>query len=454
MGRPARGIPNLIRKTPRQCFPPPGLNKESPKSNKMRTRGSLATPKEGAEAVKVANLRYDAVSGGLRQAMVDLEFTDGSREPLWFRVLEEIPPADNGNAWLVLALPLAAALGEDLHVEMPVDPWLKLNAETVVAIWRRWYPNLVKKPIRIHAESMPVSTPRAGVVSTFTAGIDSFFTVLRHPECKHYIHVLGFDMPLWKQDAHSRLTARLEKVAAQLGARLFRMATNLRETRWGKLPWENFAAGAALGGAMLQLEGGFGAGLIPSSEVSPESPWGSHPLTDPLYSTSAMRIHHDGLSHTRPEKMEFVAQYPIVLENLHVCFVGQDTHGQDDRNCGRCEKCLRNLIALDVLGKLRECRTFDLSLYRVELASQIIATTPKSRILVGVLKALAERRGRADIARHLDASLRKSRIMGVLERFEKTPLLWRLPAWYRRRAFGGLARLHRLPSAGGAAEHA
>ncbi|GIU80865.1 MAG: hypothetical protein KatS3mg005_4103 [Bryobacteraceae bacterium] len=395
--------------------------------------------------MKVLNLRHDLVSGGFRQSTVDLEFGDGTREQLWFRVPEEVPPPANGNAWLALALPLAAVIGEDLQIDLPVDAWLKLHAQTLLSIWRYWYPDLAK-PVQIHAETLPPGLPKPGVVSSFTAGVDSFFTVLRHPECKHYIHVQGLDMPLWKKEAHARLTARLESIAAQMGARFFRLATNLRETRWGKLPWETFAAGAALAGSHLQMESAFGAGLIPSSELSPDIPWGSHPLTDPLFSTSSMRILHDGLSHTRLEKTEFVAQFPLVLENLHVCFIGEDTHGQDDRNCSRCEKCVRNMLALDAIGKLGECKTFDISLYRVELASQLEATSAKGQILIGRLRDLAERHGRADIASRLDESLRKSRILKALKRFERTPLLWRLPAYYRKRAFGALPRLQRLPA--------
>ncbi len=123
--------------------------------------------------MKVLNLRHELVSGGFRQSTVDLEFGDGTREPLWFRVPEEVPPPENGNAWLALALPLAAALGEDLRIDLPVDAWLKLNAENLLAVWRHWYPGQVKE-IQIHAETLPPGLPKPGVVSSFTAGIDSF----------------------------------------------------------------------------------------------------------------------------------------------------------------------------------------------------------------------------------------------------------------------------------------
>ncbi len=395
--------------------------------------------------MKVSHLRHELRPGGVRRSLVSLEFGDGALEELWFEAPEEIPASDHGNSWLAMALPLASVLGEDLRLEMPVDPWLKQNAETLLKLWQRWYPQWAK-PLRIHAETLEPGCPEPAVVSTFTAGIDSYFTVLRHPECRHYIHVLGLDMPLWKRESHARLTARLEETAASMGARLFRLATNLRETRWGKLPWENFSSGAALSGALLQLEAAFGTGLIPSSfDIGVEHPWGSHPLSDPLYSASTMRILHDGASHTRTEKTEFVVQFPIVLETLHVCFVGQDAHGQDETNCSRCGKCYRTMLALDVLGKLAECRTFDHSKYRVELAACMDGVHPNNRALLLEVRRLAIRQGRQDIVRQLDISLRKSRIAAFLDKFQKAPLLWRLPYYYRLLAFGALAHLERLP---------
>jgi hypothetical protein len=78
------------------------------------------------------------------------------------------------------------------------------------------------------------------------------------------------------------------------------------------------------------------------------SPWGSHPLLDPLWSTEATTIIHDGSEATRAEKiMNWICRSDLALQNLRVCLSPNDQY-----NCGRCEKCLRTMIPLYVAGCL------------------------------------------------------------------------------------------------------
>jgi hypothetical protein len=57
---------------------------------------------------------------------------------------------------------------------------------------------------------------------------------------------------------------------------------------------------------------------------------------------------------TRIEKVALVADWPAGLQNIRVC--QNDSSGS--WNCGTCEKCIRTMIMLESLGKLRECTSF------------------------------------------------------------------------------------------------
>jgi len=74
--------------------------------------------------------------------------------------------------------------------------------------------------------------------------------------------------------------------------------------------------------------------------------WGVHPLTDPLLSSEAFRIVHDGAAFTRMEKVETIADWPEALQDLRVCWAGTAR----DRNCGRCSKCVRTILAFRSVG--------------------------------------------------------------------------------------------------------
>jgi hypothetical protein len=389
----------------------------------------------------IGEVKTTDVAGGQRRLSVTVRYDDGGVEDYWFETPESIPVTDSGNPWLALLLPLAATTGEDIRMEPSVDSYLMQNAEALLKLWSAWFPGKTKK-IQIRASVTPATGPVPAVLSTFTAGVDAFFTVLRHPECKHYLNVLGLDMPLSKADAFERHFARLTSVARELGAEMIPLTTNLRETRWGQLPWETFASGAALGSCLLIFERRFGTALLPSSfDYRTLMPWGTHPLSDPMYSTSGMRILHDGASHSRNEKTEYIVGHKVVLDNLHVCFQGEDGSGQDDSNCCRCSKCYRTMVVLDILGKLKDCPMFDLSRYSVEQIARLDTTSAVAQSFFLDTRALAVEHGRLDIVESIDRSLARSRWVKKFDRLAGKPFLWRLPYSLRRRAFQGFVTL-------------
>jgi hypothetical protein len=58
---------------------------------------------------------------------------------------------------------------------------------------------------------------------------------------------------------------------------------------------------------------------------------------------------------TRIDKVLAIARNETALKHLRVCW--QNPHGA--YNCGRCEKCMRTMVALKLAGVLDRCRTFD-----------------------------------------------------------------------------------------------
>ncbi len=104
----------------------------------------------------------------------------------------------------------------------------------------------------------------------------------------------------------------------------------------------NLSQGGALASAALIL--GFPRVFVPSSfSYDQLFPLGSHPLTDPLWANDGMEIVHDGAEARRVDKIQEIAKEPLALANLRVCFNDMNI------NCGKCLKCLRTMIPLQLL---------------------------------------------------------------------------------------------------------
>lgn len=362
-----------------------------------------------------------------------VRYLDGQEETYWFELPAQYDATESGNPWVACLLPLAVTLGEDLVMHRPVDPELLRGAEGLVRIWKGWYPHL--SAVSVTADVGVLDSCPSDSASFFSSGVDSFFTVLRFPHVKNWLTVLGFDMPVRSRLVFERHCRRLDQVAAAHDSKLIRVVTNLRDTRWRKAQWEGLAFGPALACVGLLFEKHFHTVLVPSScDYSTLYPWGSHPLSDPLFSTSLTRIIHEGIAYGRFEKTKYIAQSDLALRHLHVCFRGHDQNGQDDSNCCRCEKCYRTMITLDLLGVLDRCELFDRSKFlRSKIAKIFCGTEIDARFFIE-LQAEAVKRGRQDIAGQIGKALRRSRRINWLQSLSRLPLIWRLGRFLKDRA--------------------
>lgn len=82
----------------------------------------------------------------------------------------------------------------------------------------------------------------------------------------------------------------------------------------------------------------------------------------PLLSTNSLELIEDGEKYnSRTEKIERIISNPLVREHIRVCS-GAFEIGKD---CGRCKKCKRFLLTIEIMGKLDEFKDhFDLDYYR------------------------------------------------------------------------------------------
>jgi hypothetical protein len=270
------------------------------------------------------------------------------------------PVSSTADSFLAAALLPAMKAGGDLRVKGSVSPKLLRATDTIQDIVTSWFPGYTSISIESETSTETDLSDKRGVGAFFSGGIDSFYTLLKQrDEITTLIFMHGYDIQLDKHEFRDRAFRSVEDVAAKFGKDLIEVETNLAESLEkispSFIPAGGDAHGAVLASIALLLTPQFKKIYIPSSyPYSNLNPWGSHPLLDPLWSTDDVEIVHDGCEADRIGKSAVIAQSETAMRNLRVCFFKPE----EGLNCCKCEKCLRCMATLRLLGALDRCKTF------------------------------------------------------------------------------------------------
>lgn len=265
---------------------------------------------------------------------------DGFR--LWYRVPGSYAVSRTADPFLAAALLPAMAKGEPLEIDpsLTVSPRLLTNVARLQEIHHCWNPALRKIPIV--ARTAPSEPWNAGTFSFFSGGVDGTYTVLKRArEITHVVLIHGFDF-YGDADAYQTAVVRNRAFMHSLGKTLIPVQTNHYSFNYHHNLSRLLTQGSALAGVALLL--GFPRAYVSSSWAYDQLfPSGSHPLIDPLWSTEAVDLVHDGSEVHRLDKLRTILGFPPALANLRVCAEDMNV------NCGHCEKCVRTMITLRLL---------------------------------------------------------------------------------------------------------
>jgi len=248
----------------------------------------------------------------------------------------------------------AMKLGLPLRVHGRVTETALYNLDEFVRAWAQWRPQLYR-----YFEIFPdevvthTSAPLHRAISTFSGGVDANFTLVRNKmrigqgghDIKSVLMIHGFDVDYDNNAAFRQLVERVQPTLDEFGVdlKIIKTSSKLLDQDWE----DSF--GAQLSGCLHQFSGAYDTALIASSEpyTALVYPLGSTPITDRLFSGGFMNIVHDGAQFTRTAKVEYLANFPSVVNRLKVCWEGSAQH----ENCGVCEKCVRTRLNFMAVGK-------------------------------------------------------------------------------------------------------
>jgi hypothetical protein len=355
---------------------------------------------------------------------INYRFEHGGRTfDTWFQIAGVRLPELRAEAFLPAVLFPAMNLGANIIMDVPVSAELLRGLTTIQEICACWHPESFR-PVSIIAPPLAQLPGAAGVASFFSAGVDSFHTLLKHPdELGTLLLVHGFDIPIDHSTVHSAVAAAVRDIAARMNKNVIEVRTNIREFADLHVTWGMYY-GSVLASVGLLLSPLFSKIYIPSSHSYCDlMASGSHPLTDPCWSTEHTKFIHDSGEATRVQKVAAISQSDLAMNTLRVCWVWKD--GQ--YNCGRCDKCLRTMINLYAAGALGRCKTLPPELD--------LETIGRATIRNSSIRSFAEENLRALRARGADPAVIKAIEAAITGRYERG--IWRLGKkvrrWYRKK---------------------
>lgn len=282
----------------------------------------------------------------------------------------------NPNAFVTGAIVPAMHHGERrVRIEGSVCPELRDGIDSNLQVLRHWHKGNQYRQVAIEPSggfAAPVPTPGRHHASFMSGGVDALATLrenrlsypLDHPgSIKSCLHVHGFvfggveeEDPMLESFEYGAETLR------QLGRvenfTLIPVYTNFRFLEDGLNFFTLVYFGAFLSAAAHAFSGRISLARIASSTPAWDSmALGSHPVLDSNYRSADLTIVHDGNHLGRLGKVDLISQWPAGLDALSSC--GNTLRPRGLQNCGHCEKCIRTMAELLVMGKLKACKAFE-----------------------------------------------------------------------------------------------
>jgi len=330
-------------------------------------------------------------------------------------------------------LPAAMLLGaKRLRVGGRVSPRLAHGLREYHTSHLQWWPKRMS-PVEVEYDQVAVD-PRGGgdgVGCTCSGGIDSSYSIFRHMPANeslpgarltHCLIINGFnwDWDLDRAREFQRVYETFAPIIRRNGMELLTVRQNVQNFLFatGKVTHWKGPIGMGLSCAALVLGRLFRRFYIPSAATyryEDNYPHNFHPSILHLMGTEYTEVFFDGGDATRAEKTEAIASWEDMYSALRVCWratVFNEETGLFE-NCGRCPKCVRTMITLDLLGVLGRYRTFPhpLERARVRRSGWVSAN---ARVYYNDLIVLARRMGRTDMERDLRAALLRGRATAAI----------------------------------------
>ena len=320
-----------------------------------------------------------------------ISIDDTENYTIWFEVEQKYSKylvEEKADAFLVAVLPFAMMAQKDIRiVGVPVSEMLywNLTHEYIPALCK--YSEIYNN-ISINTDITNEKYNACGVGTGFSAGVDSFYTVLRNLEQRtnsyNLTHLTFFNVGACgygtdhggdaAQLVFKERVEQFKPVVDSLGLELVAVNSNLNDFKPVNYNWIHSFRSTS---AVLALQKLFSNYYYSSGAPLTYFTLDHHDsanydiLSTRCFSTETTSIFSVGLWESRMEKVQFISNYPVTFDVLNVC-------NDSEMNCCVCDKCIRTMGELYSIGKLEKYKTsFDVEKWNTNLTKYIARVISK-----------------------------------------------------------------------------
>lgn len=325
--------------------------------------------------VKVENSQYQ----------IEFPIISGDKtQLLWYSIDEKYKDficIDSADGVITTLLPYAIRGGYDIESELPISQKLYYNLTTQLI------PQLAvctesSHKTKIFAEYIKIENNPINIAAAVSCGVDSFTTIYEYTEESFLNDYKLTHLTYFQNGAHHGGRSGYSNIQSELFEGQLKTATKFCEENhfnlivvrsnldeflssfFWKDPFYCTHSYRNIGFAML-LQNGIKTYYYSSAHNVSEFNCSLNidsaeyeRFLLPYLSTEKFTAYNSNGAMSRNEKIQFISKFPATYNYLTVCYTGSE-------NCGKCTKCLRTLLALDVLGVLdKYSGSFDIEDYK------------------------------------------------------------------------------------------
>jgi len=300
-----------------------------------------------------------------------VETASGEPLPIIFEIEPALegPALDRADAFVLVALLMAVLAGEDLDIEAPISERLARSLADAAAVLAYLFAANRRPKLRFGPLKGRHAVHPRGLLTGLSGGVDSSLVIKQHhfevaAPLRPITHLVFSDLGQrfregWHEGSRAVFEfrrARMATFADELGLPLYQVYTNFHERVDDATGINHTLRSAAIAHLFGQVCSDFvyGSGTsYPFITLRPGEDMGfTDPITLPLFSSDLLECIPSGSAYRRVDKTAELVDMDFFKRYVDVCWRHELPGPGAPINCGHCPKCLRTLMALEVLGKL------------------------------------------------------------------------------------------------------